>query len=147
MSFASSFQILAISIFRRNALNEVYAHAVLGKHVHIVGYYSAWAEHDHMFIQNEYCNGKILDFLDILWFRFYLQHFLAFVLLVTFRFYHCSVFAVIVECIEKCMFFDVRWKFVRGFTCEQKVGQDINRARVEAFALPTVAWSQIHSLL
>jgi len=37
---------------RRSALNEVYAHAVLGKHVHIVGYYSAWAEHDHLFIQN-----------------------------------------------------------------------------------------------
>ena len=44
--------------FRRNAMNEVYAHAVLGKHAHVVRYYSAWAEDDHMFIQNEYCNGK-----------------------------------------------------------------------------------------
>lgn len=49
---------------RRSALNEVYAHAVLGKHVHIVGYYSAWAEHDHLFIQNEFCNGKtFLNFI------------------------------------------------------------------------------------
>lgn len=46
--------------YRRNALNEVYAHAVLGKHPHVVRYYSAWAEEDHMFIQNEYCNGKII---------------------------------------------------------------------------------------
>lgn len=66
VSVVLSVHILAISIFRRSALNEVYAHAVLGKHIHIVGYYSAWAEHDHMFIQNEYCNGKILDFLNIL---------------------------------------------------------------------------------
>ena len=39
-------------------MNEVYAHAVLGKHQHVVRYYSAWAENDYMFIQNEYCNGK-----------------------------------------------------------------------------------------
>ena len=43
--------------FRRAAMNEVYAHAVLGKHQHVVRYYSAWAENDYMFIQNEYCNG------------------------------------------------------------------------------------------
>ena len=42
---------------RRNALNEVYAHAVLGIHQHVVRYYSAWAEDDYMYIQNEYCNG------------------------------------------------------------------------------------------
>lgn len=41
-------------------MNEVYAHAVLGKHPHVVRYYSAWAENNHMIIQNEYCNGGSL---------------------------------------------------------------------------------------
>ena len=52
--------------FRAAAMREVYAHAVIGSHEHIVRYYSAWAEDNHMIIQNEFCNGgnladKLLD--------------------------------------------------------------------------------------
>lgn len=41
----------------------MYAHAVLGKHDNVVRYYSAWAENNHMLIQNEYCNGGSLQTL------------------------------------------------------------------------------------
>lgn len=53
----------SVFICRKTALNEVYAHAVLGKHDNVVRYYSAWAENNHMLIQNEYCNGGSLQTL------------------------------------------------------------------------------------
>lgn len=51
---------MAVAIYRQRALNEVYAHAVLGSHPHVVRYYSAWAEDNHMIIQNEFCGGGSL---------------------------------------------------------------------------------------
>ena len=52
---------IAGSLKEASALREVYAHAVLGKHQHILQYYSAWAEDKHMIIQNEFCNGGSLN--------------------------------------------------------------------------------------
>ncbi|XP_043192595.1 wee1-like protein kinase isoform X1 [Amphibalanus amphitrite] len=56
---------VAGSSHERSALNEVYAHAVLGKHQYIVRYYSAWAENNHMLIQNEFCTrGSLAALLE-----------------------------------------------------------------------------------
>ncbi|KOB70082.1 Sid-1-like protein2 [Operophtera brumata] len=52
---------VAGSAAERAALTEVYAHAALGTHAHVVRYYSAWAEDDHMIIQSEYCDGGSLQ--------------------------------------------------------------------------------------
>lgn len=47
---------------------------ILGIHQHVVRYYSAWAEDNHMIIQNEFCNGgsladkienEVLSILDL----------------------------------------------------------------------------------
>jgi len=65
--------ILLLLLFRRIALNEVYAHAVLGKHLHVVRYFSAWAEGGHMYIQNEFCNGKWATYLFLFLLLLYLH--------------------------------------------------------------------------
>lgn len=49
------------SYMEKRALREVWAHAILGRHRRIVRYFSAWAEGQRMFIQNEYCAGGSLD--------------------------------------------------------------------------------------
>merc|ERR1719203_729890 len=44
----------------RVAMNEVFAHAALMKHKHVVRYYNSWVEHGQVYIQNEYCEGGSL---------------------------------------------------------------------------------------
>ena len=43
------------------ALNEVFAHAALMKHGHIVRYFNSWVEAGQVYIQNEYCEGGSLE--------------------------------------------------------------------------------------
>ena len=45
----------------RMALNEVFAHAALIKHKHVVRYYNSWVESGHVYIQNEFCQGGSLS--------------------------------------------------------------------------------------
>lgn len=48
----------------KNALKEVYAHAMLsslGAHQNILRYFSVWKEDNHLFIQNELCDLGTLD--------------------------------------------------------------------------------------
>lgn len=45
------------------ARKEVFAHAALKSHRHIVTYYSSWIEDSHLFIQTEFCNGGSLEVL------------------------------------------------------------------------------------
>jgi wee1-like protein kinase len=42
---------------RSQLIREVQAHANIKNQEHIVRYFSAWEEDDHMLIQNEYCDG------------------------------------------------------------------------------------------
>jgi len=44
----------------RVAMNEVFAHAALMKHKHVVRYYNSWVENGQVYIQNEYCEGGSL---------------------------------------------------------------------------------------
>ena len=41
-------------------MNEVFAHAALMKHKHVVRYYNSWVENGRVYIQNEYCEGGSL---------------------------------------------------------------------------------------
>ena len=45
----------------RVAMNEVFAHAAMMKHRHIVRYVNYWLESGHLHIQNEICKGGSLD--------------------------------------------------------------------------------------
>lgn len=43
------------------AMNEVFAHAALIKHKHVVRYYNSWVEKGQVYIQNEFCEGGSLQ--------------------------------------------------------------------------------------
>jgi wee1-like protein kinase len=43
------------------AMNEVFAHAALMKHKHVVRYFHSWVERGQIYIQNEFCKGGILE--------------------------------------------------------------------------------------
>jgi len=43
------------------AMNEVFAHAALMKHKHVVRYFNSWVERGQIYIQNEFCDGGSLE--------------------------------------------------------------------------------------
>ena len=43
------------------AMNEVFAHAALMKHKHVVRYFNSWVEKGQVYIQNEFCEGGSLQ--------------------------------------------------------------------------------------
>jgi len=43
------------------AMNEVFAHAAMMKHKHVVRYYNSWVEKGQVYIQNEFCEGGSLQ--------------------------------------------------------------------------------------
>ena len=43
------------------AMNEVFAHAAIMKHKHVVRYFNSWIEKGQIYIQNEFCDGGSLE--------------------------------------------------------------------------------------
>ena len=41
-------------------MNEVFVHAAMMNHKHVVRYYNSWVENKKVYIQNEYCEGGSL---------------------------------------------------------------------------------------
>ena len=44
----------------RAVMNEVFAHAAIVKHKHIVRYYNSWVENGRVYLQTEFCGGGTL---------------------------------------------------------------------------------------
>jgi len=63
--------VYAIKISRKNlrvnshdekmAMNEIFAHASIMKHKHVVRYFNSWIERGQIYIQNEFCDGGSLE--------------------------------------------------------------------------------------
>jgi len=51
----------ANSYDEKMAMNEVFAHASLMKHKHVVRYFNSWVERGQIYIQNEFCEGGSLE--------------------------------------------------------------------------------------
>jgi len=57
----SKSNVKAGSYEEKKALNEVFAHATLNSHKHVVRYYNSWVEDGQVYIQNEFCQGRSLS--------------------------------------------------------------------------------------